>query len=77
MSCDACATARSNPNTGRYNANCEGCKARAIARGTDLWEASRAGRITPAYRAALERVFCDRWKEGHELVKSWIDGGGS
>lgn len=69
--CQACEAAERSPTSGEYRAHCDGCKARAIANGTELWEASRDGRITPRYRAALERVFGERWKQGHEMVKRW------
>lgn len=71
--CQACEAAERSPNTGLYNAHCDGCKARAIARGTELWEASLAGKITPRYRDALERVFGERWRQGHDMVKRWVD----
>lgn len=69
--CHQCEIAERNPSSGLYAHDCDGCKARAIANGTELWEASRDGVITPRYREALERVFGDRWKQGHEQVKRW------
>jgi hypothetical protein len=69
--CRQCEIAERKPNSWLYSASCDGCKARAIANGTELWEASREGHITPRYRAALERVFGERWKQGHEQVKRW------
>lgn len=73
MTCRHCEAAERNPHSGLYSSHCDGCKARAIANGTELWEASRDGQITPRYRAALEKVFGERWKQGHERVKHWLN----
>lgn len=71
MSCRQCEIAQRNPLSGLYSASCDSCKARTIANGTDLYDAKRAGEMTPRYRDALEKVFGDRWQKGHEMVKKW------
>ena len=71
MICESCTRAATNPRTGWFNADCPECAARALAGGPEHFESKRDKRITPAYRAALEAVFGDAWKAGHERVKAW------
>ena len=71
MSCEACATARENPNSGRYYANCDGCAARALSRSPDFAEAARQSNMTPRYRMALAAFFAGREADGHRMVKDW------
>lgn len=72
MTCAACQAAESDPNSGHYRADCLECAARALSYGPQHFEAKCAGKITPAYRDALARVFGeDGMKAGHERVKAW------
>ena len=48
--CDHCEHRR-----GLYLADCRGCAARAVAKSPQAFEAKTAGKLTPAYRALLER----------------------
>jgi hypothetical protein len=69
--CQACAEAERNPNTGMYHADCRECSARALSASPQHFAASQAGALLPAYRDALQAVFGDGWKAGHERVKAW------
>ena len=72
--CEACEAAERSPTCGLYDARCDGCKARAIARGTDLFDARKLGDMTSTYRNALAKVFGDSQAQitkGHEMVKRW------
>ena len=71
MTCEACETARADRSSGLYHADCEGCESRALARSPMYFAAAKANAITPAYRDALQRVFGERWREGHAAVKAW------
>ena len=71
MTCRPCDLADSGELTGIYQSDCDGCKARSIANGMDLFNARKVGEITPEYEAALRRVWGDEWEAGHELVKAW------
>lgn len=69
--CEACDLAEQNPKTGRYNADCAECNARAIACGIAVFEASQEGRVTPRLKDLLIRVYGDNWQEGLKLVNKW------
>ena len=71
MTCDACDRARQHPQSGRYNANCDGCAARALSRSADFAEAARQGNMTPRYRMALAAFFPKDEQRGHAMVKDW------
>ena len=72
MKCPECARADRNPTTGLYHVNCDGCKARALAGGREVFESQRTGKKTPEYRAALTKVFGQGNEDtGHELVRQW------
>ena len=72
MSCPACDLAKQGQLTGLFHAECDGCKVRAIAAGRELFEAQKAGRITPEYRALLANTFGEESiLEAHERVKRW------
>lgn len=71
MTCDACQRAERNPTTGRYNALCDGCSARAIALSPDFHESRTQRRRTERYSAALSAFFKGREDEGHALVLEW------
>lgn len=71
MTCEACQAAEKNPNTGRYSAHCDGCKARALASGPELHAAVQAGDMTPEYKQALQRLFGDDWEAAHLRLKAW------
>ena len=71
MTCEACTAAEQDPRTGLYQAHCPDCKVRMVANGLHLFEASKAGRMTPGYRKELERLFGDDWEGAHLRVKAW------
>jgi len=71
--CDACAKASINPTSGRYAAHCDGCRARALANGRELFDSMSKGKQTPEYKEALGRVFGEGNEEaGHVRVKQWV-----
>lgn len=71
--CDACAKASINPTSGRYQHDCDGCKARALANGRELFDGMQKGTKTPEYQQALARVFGEGNEEaGHTRVKQWV-----
>ena len=70
--CEACDLAEKNPKTGRYNADCAECNARAIACGIAVFEASQEGKVTPRLKDLLIRVDGESgWQEGLKLVNKW------
>lgn len=69
--CTACTEARANAWSGAYRADCLECSARALSHSPTHFAAAQAGAITPAYRDALQAVFGDDWKAGHERAKAW------
>lgn len=69
--CDACDLAEQNPLTGRINHGCDGCMARSIARGQDVFYASKGGKVTPEHRDACRKVWGENWRNGLELVNKW------
>lgn len=70
-SCTACTEAKVNAWSGAYRADCLECSARALSHSPTHFAAAQAGAITPAYRDALQAVFGDDWKAGHERAKAW------
>lgn len=64
MTCQQCTEAMRNPRADTFSAGRMSCEARALA-------VTRADLIED-YRGAVERVFGDRSKEGHKLVKEWL-----
>lgn len=71
MTCQSCQSAGQNPLSGLYHSDCDGCKVRAVANGRELFDASKAGKITPEYRRALQGFFGDDWEAAHLRVKAW------
>lgn len=71
MTCDACTRAEKNPQTGLFNAFCDGCAARAIALSPDFHESVQQRRRTERYGQALTAMFKDREEHGHDLVRAW------
>ena len=71
MNCDACKRADVNPYTGRLNAFCEGCSARAIALSPDFHQSRQERRRTERYSLALTALFKGREEHGHALVTEW------
>lgn len=70
-SCPACESAEQNPTSGLYQANCTGCRERAIAQGMPFHQAERAGRLTAEYKRLMALTFGDDWQASHERVKAW------
>ncbi len=62
--CPACLAAEQHPTRDEFAAGCIGCKARAMA-------VTRAD-LLEDYRGAVQRLFGDQAKQGHELVKQWL-----
>ncbi len=73
MTCSACTIAKVNPCTGRFNAGCKDCDARALAHGPGFFQSGRDGALSHAYRQALRTTFGEGWKAAHETVKQWAE----
>lgn len=71
MTCRDCADAEADPTRDGFTAHCRSCEARAIASIGAHVESMQAKSITPHYRAVLEKVFGESWKDGHALVTAW------
>lgn len=70
MTCPDCAAASTDHRWPGYRTGCRGCSVRALAAGPVYFDASRAGEITPAYRAALHTLLGPDLKTGHAEVKA-------
>ena len=71
--CQACDNARAHPHSGRFNAGCEGCAARSLARAPMFFRAAKEGRFTPEYRMALQQLLPKlTQQDAHALVKGWL-----
>lgn len=55
MTCPACLTAAQELSH-EFRTDCQGCTARAIARGPDYYRCRKAGKLDALYFQALERV---------------------
>lgn len=56
----------------RPNYDCMGCRARAFAQiGAYVDDVMGESVQSIHYRSALERLFGERWRLGHERVKEW------
>lgn len=71
MTCEACAIAEQNPISGLYQADCMGCKVRAVASSPQWAEAEAMQQITPMYRTLMARTFEGDWPAAHERIKEW------
>lgn len=69
MSCTNCEQARTQKHWAIYQADCHGCKVRAVASGPSLFDAIKINTLTPSYRRELQANFKD-WKAAHEEVKA-------
>lgn len=69
MTCPNCTKAREVKHWAIYQADCHGCKVRAVASGPALFDAIKSNTITPRYRDELQANFKD-WKAAHEEVKA-------
>ena len=69
MTCLACAAAQTDAHHPIYFARCRGCRVRALANGPAHFEAQQAGRITPAYKSALQKLAGEDWQAAHAEVK--------
>ena len=70
MSCEHCAHAQDKPDWPGYRAGCRGCQVRAMANGPAFFESAQAQRISPAYRAALEKLLGPDWQASHREVRA-------
>lgn len=76
MTCQACDTARANPLSGLFHADCDGCAARALAVCQPFHESEKLGWLTTEYRAALEKMLPQLpANEAHAMVKEWARPG--
>lgn len=64
MTCQACTAAEQQPRANDFASGCISCKARAMA-------VTRAD-LLEDYQGAARRMFGDQVKEGHTLVKQWL-----
>ena len=69
MSCKDCTEAESKSWHG-FSARCRGCHIRSLATCLPFFQSQQCSQITPAYRAALQKLFGDSWQEGHTEVKA-------
>ena len=69
MTCHNCTKALTIKHWAIYQADCHGCKVRAVASGPTLFDAIKSNTITPRYRDELQANFKD-WKAAHEEVKA-------
>lgn len=67
--CDCCTSAKSAADYPMYRAKCRGCLVRSIATGPVFWQSEQDGKLTSAYRQALERAFPGDWKTAHAEIK--------
>lgn len=64
MSCPDCTAASTAMHHG-FRAGCDGCRARALARGPYFFACKQAGKLNPLYLQQLERLGLT-----HEQVKA-------
>ena len=69
MSCPYCESATTIKHYALFQADCHGCKVRAVASGPALFDAIKSNTLTPRYRSELQANFKD-WKAAHEEVKA-------
>ena len=69
MSCQNCTKAATIKHWAIFQADCHGCKVRAVASGPALFDAIKSNTLTPRYRDELQANFKD-WKAAHEEVKA-------
>jgi hypothetical protein len=71
MTCDACAIAETNPETGRYNNDCCSCQARSVAQSPQ----AKARHADPqALLALMRRLWVDKAEhaKGRPLMWEWL-----
>lgn len=73
MTCAACTTAATRPDSPLFHAACKGCAVRALAQGPQYHASGVDGALSKSYRTALAQIFGDDWREGHVLVKAEAD----
>lgn len=71
--CEPCTRAEANPRSGIYQTGCKECESRMLAHSPAMAESAKAEALLPAYRSALQHLFGEDWKEGHERVKRWAE----
>lgn len=70
MTCTNCEQARTTKHWAVFQADCHGCKVRALAGSTAFFEAIQANALTPRYRSELQANFGQHWRNAHEQVKA-------
>lgn len=64
MTCQPCTDAEQHPRSATFAPGCVSCQARAMA-------VTRAD-LLEDYQTAARTIFGDKIKEGHALVKVWL-----
>jgi hypothetical protein len=70
VTCTDCTQAGRIWHWGGYHAACKGCQTRALSKGLGFFKSQRDNHMTREYRAALQAIYGETWREGHELVKA-------
>ncbi len=71
MSCPYCESAKTIKHYALFQADCHGCKVRAVAGSPALFDAIKSNTLTLRYRSELKTNFGnDGWKASHEEVKA-------
>jgi len=71
MTCESCRLAETEPTRYGFENGCRSCSARALAAIGAHTESLERKALTADYRSALEKLFGEQWRDGHELVKVW------
>lgn len=73
MTCTWCEKAKADPRRDDWapGGRCEGCKGRAFAAVGMYVQQALAEDMSIDYRQALERMFGERWQQGHVKVRFW------
>jgi hypothetical protein len=70
VTCDSCAKAAKDPNTGHYHIGCPECATRMLAHSLEFWDR----RLRPDdYKSELARIQRpgESQAQAHERVKAW------
>jgi hypothetical protein len=70
MNCDNCKQAQAVKHWAMFQADCHGCKVRAVAVSPAFFEAIQANALTTRYRSELQANFGQHWRNAHEQVKA-------
>lgn len=70
MTCPYCESAKTIKHYALFQADCHGCKVRALAGSPTFFESIQANALTPRYRSELQANFGEHWRAAHEQVKA-------